>query len=50
MVLQGVKAQVDARYSPFVDSASLDTREVLGLRRMYHRLRNRLDAPDGTPR
>jgi hypothetical protein len=29
---------VKARFSPFGDSANLDTRKVDGLRRMYHRL------------
>jgi hypothetical protein len=41
MVLLGDEAQVDARFGPFRDSASLDARKVHGLRRMYHRLRNR---------
>ena len=36
----GDKAQVEARFSPFGDSANLDARWVHGLRRMYHRLRN----------
>jgi hypothetical protein len=33
---------VDACFGLFGDSASLDTREVHGLRRTYHRLRNSL--------
>ena len=40
MELLGDKAQVEARFGPFGDSANLDTRWVHGLRRMYHRLRN----------
>jgi hypothetical protein len=39
MVLQGDGAQVKARFSPFVDSANLDTRLVHGLHRTYQRLR-----------
>ena len=31
---------VEACFGPFGDSANLDTRQVPGLRRMYHRLRN----------
>ena len=38
MVLLGDVAQVEARFSPFGDSANLDARYVLGLRRTYHRL------------
>ena len=41
MVLLGDVAQVEARFGPFGDSASLDAREVHGLRRMYHRVANR---------
>jgi hypothetical protein len=40
MGLLGDEAQVEAWYSPFGYSATLDARLVLGLRRMYHRLRN----------
>jgi hypothetical protein len=40
MVLLGDEAEVEARFSPFGDSANLDTRLVHDLRRMYHRLRN----------
>ena len=50
MVLQGDEAQLEAHFGPFGDSANLDARSVHGLRRMYHRLGNRLDAPHGTPR
>ena len=35
------KAQVEARFSPFGDSANLDVRQVHGLRRSFHRLENR---------
>jgi hypothetical protein len=38
MELLGDKAQVEAHFGPFVDSANLD--EVHGLRRTYHLLRN----------
>jgi hypothetical protein len=41
MVLLGDEAQVDARFGLFGDSANLDARLVHGLRRTYHRLRNR---------
>ena len=34
----GDEAQVEARISPFADSANLDARLEHGLRRMYHRL------------
>jgi hypothetical protein len=34
------EAQVEARFSPFGDSANLDARLVHGLRRTYHRLGN----------
>jgi hypothetical protein len=44
MVLLGDKAQVEARFGPFGDSANLDARWVHGLRRMYHRLRNSVSA------
>ena len=40
MVLLGDEAQVEAKFGPFGDSASLDSRQVHGLCRMYHRLRN----------
>ena len=49
MVLLGDEAQVEACFGPFGDSANLDARSVHGLRRTYHRLRNRLHAADGTP-
>jgi hypothetical protein len=38
MVLLGYKAQLEARFGPFGDSANVDARYVHGLRRMYHRL------------
>jgi hypothetical protein len=39
MELLGDEAQLEARFGPFGDSANLD--EVHGLRRTYHRIRNR---------
>jgi hypothetical protein len=38
--VQDNKAQVEARFSLFVDSANLDARSVHGLHRTCHRLRN----------
>ena len=35
MVLLGDKAQLEARFGPFGDSANLDARSVHGLCRMY---------------
>jgi hypothetical protein len=40
MGLLGDEAQVEARFGPFRDSATLDARLVHGLRRTYRRLRN----------
>ena len=40
MVLLGDEAQVQARFSLFTDSTSLDSRLVHSLRRTYHRLKN----------
>jgi hypothetical protein len=40
MVLLGDKAQVEARFGLFTDSANLNTIQVNGLRQTYHRLRN----------
>jgi hypothetical protein len=40
MVLLDDEAQVEARFSPFGDSANLDARWMHGLRPMYRRLRN----------
>jgi hypothetical protein len=40
MGLLGDEAQVDARFGPFGDSATIDARLVHGLRRTYRRLRN----------
>jgi hypothetical protein len=34
------EAQGKARFGPFGDSANLDARYVIGLRRTYHRVRN----------
>jgi hypothetical protein len=39
-VLLGYEAQVEARFSPFGDSANLDARWMHGLRQTYRRLRN----------
>jgi hypothetical protein len=36
----GDEAQAEACFGPFGDSADLGAREVHGLRRTYHRLRN----------
>ena len=41
MVLLGDEAQVEVRFGLFGDSANLDARSLHGLRRSYHRLRNR---------
>ena len=38
MVLLGDKAQLEARFGSFGDSANIDTRSVYGLREKYHRL------------
>jgi hypothetical protein len=40
MVLLGDVGQEEARFILFGDSVNLDAREVHGLRRTYHRLRN----------
>jgi hypothetical protein len=40
MVLLGDEAQVE-RFGPFGDSVSVSARQVHGLRRTYHRHRNR---------
>ena len=48
MVPIGDEGQVEAHR--FEDSANLEAIQVHGLRRMYHRLINCLDGPDGTPR
>ena len=40
MVLLLDKAQLEAHFGPFADSANLDAWLVYGLRRTYHRLRN----------
>jgi hypothetical protein len=40
MGLLGNEAQVEARFGPFGDSATLDARLVLSLRRTYRKLRN----------
>jgi hypothetical protein len=41
MLLRRDKAQANAHFGPFGDSANLDTRHVHGLHRTYHRLGNR---------
>ena len=46
VVLLGDRTQLEGCFRPFVDSANLDARSVHGFRRTYHRLRNRLHAPD----
>ena len=45
MVLLGDEAQVEARFSPFGDSAIVGPRQVHGLRQTYHRLIHRFNAP-----
>jgi hypothetical protein len=40
MALVGEEAQVEARFGLFRDSANLNTRQVNGLPRTYHRLGN----------
>jgi hypothetical protein len=40
----GEEAQVEARFGPFGDSATLDTRLVHGLRRTYRRLKNSIEG------
>jgi hypothetical protein len=46
----GDEDQVEARFGPFEDSATLDARLVHGLRRMYRRLGIVQEAPNGIPR
>ena len=40
MVLLGDKAQLQARFCPFGNSANLDARQVHGLRQYYQKLKN----------
>jgi hypothetical protein len=40
MVVLGDEAQLQTCFAPFGASANLETRQVQGLRRMYHRLKN----------
>jgi hypothetical protein len=47
MGLLGDEAQVEARFGPFGDSATLDARLVHGLRRTYRRLRNSIGGTRG---
>jgi hypothetical protein len=49
MELLGDEALVEARFGLFVDRANPDTRQVNCLPQTYHRLRNLLGAPNGTP-
>jgi hypothetical protein len=42
--LLGDEAQVEARFGPFVDSATLDARLVHGLRGTYRRLENSIEG------
>jgi hypothetical protein len=48
MGLLGDEAQLEARFGPFEDSATLDARLVDGLRRTYVGLEIVLEAHDGT--
>ena len=41
MVHVGDEAQVEASFGPFGDSANLDARSAHGLRRTYHKPKNR---------
>ena len=41
MVLVGDEAQLEPRFGPFGDSANLDARLAHGLRRTYHKPKNR---------
>ena len=50
MILLGDKAQVEASFGPFGDSANLDARSVHGLAERTIGSEIVLDAPDGTPR
>jgi hypothetical protein len=45
MGLLGDEAQVEARFGPFGDNATLDARLVHSLRRTYLRLRNSIGGP-----
>jgi hypothetical protein len=49
MGLLGDVAQVEARFGPFGDSATLDARLVYGLHQTYNSSEIVLEAPDGTP-
>jgi hypothetical protein len=50
MGLLGDEAQVEARFGPFADSATLDARLVHGLRQRTVGSKIVLEAPDGTRR
>jgi hypothetical protein len=49
MELLGDLGHVDSRFCSFEDGVSVGARQVHGLRQTYHRLRNVLDIPNGTP-
>ena len=49
MVLLGDKAQLEARFGLFGDSANLDTRLAHGLRRTYHKPKSFWTYPMETP-
>jgi hypothetical protein len=50
MELLGDVGHVESRFGLFGDGVSVSARLVHGLRQTYHRLRNHLDAHDGTAR
>jgi hypothetical protein len=50
MELLGDVGYVESRFSLFGDGVSVGARLVHGLRQTYHKLRNHLDAHDGTTR
>jgi hypothetical protein len=50
MELLGDVGHVESRFGPFIHIANLDVRYVHGLCRTYHRIKNHLDAPNGTTR
>jgi hypothetical protein len=49
MDLFGDMGPMESRFGQFGGDAVVCARQVNGLCQMYHMLRNRLDAPDGTP-
>jgi hypothetical protein len=44
MILLGDEAQVESCFGPIGEGVSIGAREVHGLRRTYHRLRNRFGS------